>query len=102
MERWTRRSNQVVTPQEEQTRTFQRFVSSTFFEEEGGRWGNDDDEPTLTNNYTIYPHFYSYVNYLHSDEWPLLNTALEAYIASRLDGRVLSWTGRAQGRLPRA
>jgi len=85
MERWSKRSNEVVTVQQEQTKVLQRFIKSTFFEETQMFRFGDEDEPTLRNNYTVFPFFYSYVNYLQSDLWPLLNTALESHFSSRLD-----------------
>ncbi len=88
MERWSRRSNQVTTPAENQTKMFQRFVTSTFLEAQGGmffRRGGDDEQPSLSNSYIIYPNFYTYVNYIKSDKWPLLNAAMESYIAGRME-----------------
>ncbi|MFC1538302.1 hypothetical protein ACFL6H_02675 [Candidatus Latescibacterota bacterium] len=38
--------------------------------------------PSTVPSYNMFPNFYSYTNYLYSEEWPLLNISLEKYLNS--------------------
>ncbi len=87
------RSNMVSTETEVQARFFRRFVSSTLVSQET-RMGSGRDMrggvsgvtasllPVLGtgDRYLIFPNYYSFVNALRSDRFPLFNMALEAYI----------------------
>lgn len=83
--RRTERSNQVVTPTEMQSRTFRRFVVSTLTDESMGGRFDSDEMSSIPKKFIIYPNYYSFVNYLKSDQWPLVNIALESYISKRME-----------------
>jgi len=91
MNKWDRRrsqrSNQVRTPVESQSRYFTRFVESTVLSEGGNRFrGRRSSESFFSEiNYSLFPNYYTFVNYLKSDKWPILNIALEYYLSQRTE-----------------
>ena len=103
-ERWGnrrgRRSNQEVSPIETQSWTFRRFVDMTLLTAgmpgrmgrgrgQGVRVNEDIELPNWASgqsfemSYSIYPNYYSFVNHIHSSEWPILNFAFESYLSSQ-------------------
>lgn len=85
-ERRMERSNMVITDVEKQSRMLQRFVRMTITEDMTMGRGDDDEElPSIKDSYVIHPNYFTFVNSLSSERWPLLNMALEAYISKRME-----------------
>jgi len=84
MERRLDRSNQTLTNAESEASIFKQFIHSTFLGEMsfGGRMGGPDI--AYQPDFNLFPNFYSYSNYLFSQNWPILNTALEAFLYNRV------------------
>jgi len=89
------RDNQVFTPSESQSRMFQFFVTSTLLSENmfnrfrrGPRGLTSEISlPQVGRglsseaNYSIYPNYFTHVNFLKSEQWPILNIALESFLS---------------------
>lgn len=83
------RSNQVISDTEIQARAFRRFVNSTLVRDMASfRRNRNDEDISLQISYTIYPNYFTYVNYLQSDKWPMLHIAMESFISKRMDSPV--------------
>ena len=78
-ERMERRSNQTLGEKEMQARMFNMFVSVFT----GGQpmFGMDRN---FQNNCNIFPNYYTYKNGVYSQNWPILDASLEAYLNSKL------------------
>ncbi len=84
MERRLDRSNQTLTNIESETSLLNQFIHSTFLGEFSffGRMGGPD--LVYQPDFNPFPNFYTYSNYVYSKRWPMLNTALEAYLYNRV------------------
>lgn len=85
IERGIKRSNQAMSDKEIQASIFIRFVSSVFTRgSQDVRFrGNRDGSMSIVrpeDRYMIYPNYYYYVNFLKSDQWPIINIALESFM----------------------
>lgn len=87
------RSNQATSEKELQARVLNRFLTTTFTKGfSGPRFGNvragggsqQDIARAVTQSsiYEIFPNYYSYIYYVKSGEWSVLNQAFESYITS--------------------
>lgn len=94
MARWEKRRmerfNQVVTPAESQSRNFTRFIDETLLSEgEGGnrfrRGGGSSDEYVTEVSYSLFPNCYTFVNNVQSQQWPIMNVALESFLNQRTE-----------------
>jgi len=88
------RSNQVVTPAEMQARIFRRFVTSTLVSSDMRGRGDDDEMASIPHDFLVYPNYYAFVNYIHSEQWPLLHIALEAYLSKRMENPMAQMRSR--------
>ncbi|MQY80015.1 MAG: hypothetical protein GH151_12615 [Bacteroidetes bacterium] len=106
-ERRIERANQVVSPKEIQVRMFFRFVTSTFTlgisrtRLQFGSSGMPGPPAISTSSiYSIYPNYYSFVYHLKSDDWPVLNMAMESFLdkgaASSIVSMFSGFTGLSQ------
>ncbi len=87
-QRRSERSNQVSTPTESQSQLFRRFATSTFMSEGMmSRFRRRGPFPGLgqDNSYVLYPNYYTFVNYLKSERWPMLNLALESFLSKQAE-----------------
>jgi hypothetical protein len=75
-----KRDNEEVMPEELQARVFKKFVRSNFMAEPDQYF---EAEFVQRNTYSIFPLFFGFVRQLHAEKWPILNTALNAYIKER-------------------
>jgi hypothetical protein len=78
------RSNQTITEKETQLTILKTFLNSTLGGQSssGMRFGGPMAE--YMPNYNLFPNYYTYVTYLEGSEWPILNSALEAFLSDRV------------------
>jgi len=83
MERRLDHSNQTLTDLETETTILKQFINGTFLGEMSfmGRRGGPRIE--YEPDYNLFPTFYSYTNFVRAGEWPIINTAMEAYLYKR-------------------
>jgi hypothetical protein len=95
------RSNQTMTEKETQISILKTFLNSTFGGKSGRGMHFGGPSSEYQPNYNIFPNYYSYVTYLEGDEWPILNTSLEAFLNDRVqeseDDRPRWFTGGITG-----
>lgn len=96
--RW---SNEKLTDKEYEVRALNNLLA-VFTKEQGDpNWSRSDGgdfQPQETPNpFNIYPNFFSYVNYLDSDEWPIINRILEAYLQSSSSEQQYAWMRQFSG-----
>ncbi len=81
--------NQAMSDKEIQARILNRFLSGTFTSGFfGGRLGRDRGNSnemaggafSATSIYKTFPNYYSYIYYVKSGEWSVLNQAFESYL----------------------
>ncbi|MBN2185061.1 MAG: hypothetical protein JW746_07000 [Candidatus Krumholzibacteriota bacterium] len=81
------RDNQTVSDIENQADDLTRFVTSTLTENSGFSSFRDNENPfAFSPSYNIFPNFLTFTSDLKSTRWPILNMALEAYYAGKLEG----------------
>ncbi len=80
-EKRMKQNNEQVTPIELQSRMFKRVIRANFMATpyEWYEFGNVVNKYT----YSLIPHFYSHIIQIKSDEYPMLNNALEVYLRER-------------------
>jgi ABC-type transport system involved in multi-copper enzyme maturation permease subunit len=84
-------NNEEVLPEEIKSNLFKEFVNNSFMEKEGNYY---DYNLNINNrSFSIFPQYFTFVTRLQSEQWPVLNTAFEAYVSERnIDaGTVLQW-----------
>ena len=104
-ERMIERSNQVFLPKEIQSRVFSSLVSAKLttgismsrfmFRGRGDVFmGGGSSTPSP---YSIYPNYYSFVNHIKSNQWPLLNIALESFLSEESENPMSQMMRGSQG-----
>lgn len=80
-EKRMKQNNEQVTPTELQSRMFKRVIRANFMATpyEWYEFGNVVNKYT----YSLIPHFYTHITQIESDEYPVLNNALEVYLRER-------------------
>ena len=87
MKRRKKRSNETVSNIENQSNSFTRFVKSTLTGGSGFfSFRNASDPFTFSPSYNLFPNFLTFTTNLESADWPVLNMALEAFYAGKLEG----------------
>lgn len=94
--RWSKWSEESSTDKQYQVRALNDFCN--LFINEMGRpnWqrgsgrGTWQPEETL-NPYFIFPSFYNFSNYIESENWPILNRIVEAYLQSSNSDERFTW-----------
>lgn len=84
-ERMNQRSNQGLTKKEIQVQLFSSFIRGIFSEESGGFSFGRRDAQSQSNPYNIFANYYYFVNYITSEECPVLNYAFESYLMQGSD-----------------
>lgn len=79
------RDNNELLPKEAQAEIFSNFIRSTIFSTESTTRRIMRNFLSSTNEYSIFPNYYSFVNNMKSDDWPILNSVMESYIAASLE-----------------
>lgn len=84
-------NNEDVLPEEVKSTLFKDFVKNSFMEKEGNYY--DYNLAINNKSFSLFPQYLSFVTRLQSEEWPVLNTAFEAYVSERNNdaGTVLQW-----------
>jgi ABC-type transport system involved in multi-copper enzyme maturation permease subunit len=82
-------NNEEVSPEELQCRIFKRFIRGNLMAPptEWYQFREVVDKYT----YSLIPHYYSQVTQLESEEWPVLNMALEVYLRERNVNNISSY-----------
>jgi len=77
------RNKEGLSEKEIQARVFTNFLKSVFAStsEEAG-FGPGSSSSVGANPYSIFPNYFYYVNYITSDECPVLNYAFESYLVN--------------------
>ncbi len=78
-ERNSERNDQGLTKKEIQVQVFSNFLRGVFSDESGG-FGFGMAAENQSNPYNIFANYYYFVNYITSDECPVLNYAFESYL----------------------
>jgi hypothetical protein len=75
-----KRDNEEVMPEELQARIFKNFIRNNFLAEADQYYQDDIMD---RNSLSLFPEFFTFTTQLNSAKWPILNTALNAYIKER-------------------
>ncbi len=74
--------NEVILESEKQARIFKNFVESNFTI---GRGRSSEIEDAVgANTYRLFPQYYTFVNNIHSDEWPVISICFESFLKERV------------------
>lgn len=98
-EKRMKENNEEVTPEELQVRIFKRFVRGNFMAPptEWYQFREVVDKYT----YSLIPYYYSFVTQIQSEDYPVLNLALEIYLRERNVNNISSyrwfWRGISKG-----
>ena len=94
--RQSERNNEELSERELQARVFSGFMNSVFGSEETGmRFGQGGTQGA--NPFNIFPNYFYYVNYITSDECPVLNYAFESYLKRGSDSPRQMFMGGMSG-----
>ncbi|MFA6798294.1 MAG: hypothetical protein WCR39_03270 [Bacteroidales bacterium] len=99
MEKRLKQSQESLSETEIQLRVLNNFLSTNFIpgtDDFRFRFNAGSRSVQLDNEkrYSVFPHFFTYVNYVGSKEYPILNTALESYISNTGEsGMMGGWGG---------
>ncbi|WP_423130071.1 ABC transporter permease subunit [Gaoshiqia sp. Z1-71] len=93
-------SGQEMTPQEKKIRIMQNFLSS--FTQEQGRPDFRRSQGQMQveekpNAYYLFPLFYNYAYYIHSDRWPVTDRVFESYKKGGSDSPRMGFVRDMQG-----
>ena len=89
-ERWSGHDNQTISPRETEENYLKRFVNEALLSSKttparGGGGGIHFGGPSPTeeeiNPYFIFPNYYTFVTYVKSDKYPIVNRAIESYLS---------------------
>ncbi|MCF8361342.1 MAG: hypothetical protein K9G70_01830 [Prolixibacteraceae bacterium] len=95
-ERNSNRNNQGLTEKEIQVQVFSNFLRGVFSDESGGfRFGRDAGNHS--NPYNIFANYFYFVNYITSEECPVLNYAFESYLMKGEDDPRSMFMSRMSG-----
>ncbi len=88
-------NNEEVSPEELQCRIFKRFIRGNLMAPptEWYKFREVVDKYT----YSLIPHYFSQVTQLESEEWPVLNMALEVYLRERNVNNISSYRWHYRG-----
>ncbi len=79
----TRRSKQTITPQEQQSNVFTRFLRAGLFNSGFRRMFFEENILNLRPEYHVFPNYFNFVNNFTSSEVPIFNVALESYLSQK-------------------
>ncbi|MBN2070609.1 MAG: hypothetical protein JW814_04045 [Candidatus Krumholzibacteriota bacterium] len=101
MERRRERSNETTSPAEKQADNLTRFVNSTLTGSSGFFSFGDNENPfAFAPSYNVFPNFLTFTTNIRSERWPVLNMALEAYYAGKMEGTPSSFVRFITGLSP--
>ncbi|MFH0760674.1 MAG: hypothetical protein V2A67_04140 [Bacteroidota bacterium] len=89
-EKRSKANDESLSEKDLQLRVFRNFLSENFIPGSNDmRFRFDQSSRSITSTtekqYSLFPQFYTFVNHLESDIYPILNTALEAYVTNTGD-----------------
>lgn len=79
MDRQAIQTNQILTDKQKQANVFNDLVKKVFTKQTGSTWvyeAHDVDNP----DYSLFPNYYDFNSGVVSEQWPLLNRSIEAYL----------------------
>lgn len=109
------RRDTTQTPEEMEQQLFRRFVQNTFITDffgrrfssvrrSMGRQGGLSFQriffsflPSFSTNYNVFPNFFTFTTYFHSENYQIFNIILEHYLKGKLENRNLSFMRFIQG-----
>jgi ABC-type transport system involved in multi-copper enzyme maturation permease subunit len=93
------RNNEGKTEAELQAGIIQNFLQTVLGAENADIrfMGPSTDQSTTPNPYSIYPNYYYYLNFISSDEYPVLNYAFESYLRKTADDPRQMFMAQARG-----
>ncbi|MFA9388872.1 MAG: hypothetical protein ACERKD_03645 [Prolixibacteraceae bacterium] len=99
MERDSERNKEGLSKKEIQARVFTNFLKSVFTADNADirMGGGSPSASTESNPYSIFPNYFYYVNYITSDECPVLNYAFESYLMKGEDDPRMMFMARMTG-----
>ena len=100
-ERWGGHDNQTISPRENEENYFKRFVNEVLLSSKtlpprgGGGPGIHFGGPMPTqeeiNPYFIFPNYYTFITYLKSDKYPIINRTVESYLSKAASETTNPW-----------
>lgn len=91
------RNKEGLTEKEIQARVFTGFVKGVFAETSADFRFGAPQTASEANAFSIFPNYYYYVNYITSDECPVLNYAFESYLMKGEDNPRMLFMTRMTG-----
>jgi len=88
--RWGSHDNQTISPRETEENYLKRFVNETLLSSKttpsrggggGIHFGGPSPAAEEINPYFIFPNYYTFVSYVKSDKYPIVNRAIESYLS---------------------
>jgi ABC-type transport system involved in multi-copper enzyme maturation permease subunit len=95
-ERDSEHNNQGLTEKEIQVQVFSNFLRGVFSDESGGS-RFDPDAGNQSNPYNIFANYFYFVNYITSEQCPVLNYAFESYLMKGEDDPRSMFMSRMSG-----
>ncbi len=90
-ERWGNHDNQTISPRENEENYLRRFVNEIFLSSKttpprggggpGIHFGGPNPTQEEINPYFIFPNYYTFVTYIESDKYPIINRVVESYLS---------------------
>jgi len=89
-ERFGSRDNQTISPRETEENYLKRFVSEVLLSSKttpvrnnggGIHFGTPTPTTEEINPYFIFPNYYTFVTFVRSDKYPIVNRAIESYLS---------------------
>jgi len=84
-ERRRERRNEDESPVDDQIRMFSRFTDGVLLGSFGRVAFRSEDPFELTTSYNVFPNLLDFTWGIEPDDWPVLNMAIEAFYAARLE-----------------
>jgi len=97
MERNSERNKEGLSKKEIQSRVFTNFLKGVFAQENADMRFGPQASTTQSNPYSVFPNYYYYVNYITSEECPVLNYAFERYLMKGEEDPRQMFFSRMQG-----
>lgn len=70
-----------------EARLVRQFITSTITISNQNNFFTNDDGDIYTDTYSVFPSYYSFSNFIDSEEWPFFNKSFESYLYGRVNTR---------------
>ncbi len=87
-ERRMKRNNEEISEAELQTRIFRRFAEGNFMANHQEWYMHDDMD---RNTLSLFPNYVTFITQMRSEQWPILNLSMQAYLKDRNANAVSSY-----------